>query len=321
MQDAPRISVLMTAHNPHRGRLERALAGLRSQTLSPAIWEFILVDNASSPPLCAAELGVDGFPNTTMVREEKLGVLHGRMTAVRNARADIVVFVDDDNVLSPNYLADTLDIFVRMPRLGVGGGKRLAEWETVAPEPWMEEFVPNLAIADCGDKEVIAQQTTPLVYPECGPLTAGMIARRELLEKWADERCASGILLGRRGRELTSGEDHDIVLHIFCAGWQVGYFPQLRLHHIIPKERLTLDYLARLQHGIGKSWVHWATRYGLTEVGPAARWTVPLRKARAFLRCRAWVGPAEYVRWRGLCGQFEGRAELLASAAAGHDRG
>jgi hypothetical protein len=28
------------------------------------------------------------------------------------------------------------------------------------------------------------------------------------------------------------------------------------------------------------------------------------------LRNRAWAGPAEYIRWRGVCGTFEGQAAL-----------
>lgn len=57
-----RITVVAPTHNPHAGRLRLTLAALREQTFSPALWETILVDNASTPPLAVATVVTHGLP-------------------------------------------------------------------------------------------------------------------------------------------------------------------------------------------------------------------------------------------------------------------
>ena len=120
-------------------------------------------------------------------------------------------------------------------------------------------------------------------------------------------------LTDRRGSELTSGGDNDIVLTLLEAGWEVGYRPRLLLTHLIPSGRTTKEYLARLNHAIVRSWVQVLDRHGIRPWLPIPRLTVWLRKlaltgdiARGAARRTMW-------RWRGACGQFEGQALLARS--------
>ena len=162
---------------------------------------------------------------------------------------------------------------------------------------------------DLGEKEQLAGMTHPPTYPGCAPVGAGMVARRKAITPWVEATGQSGdVVTGRMGQNLTSGEDSDIVMCALRAGWEVGYFPQLSLTHLIPAGRVSGEYLARLNYGIAKSWVQVLARHGMRPWPPVARWTVPLRKWRSYVSCRAWRGPAEYIRWKGACGQFEGRA-------------
>jgi glycosyltransferase involved in cell wall biosynthesis len=291
----------------------RTLKGLLSQTFDREHWELIVVDNASQVPLNHNEPVFLQFGNLKLVREEQLGLTYGRLKGIAESRAEIIIFVDDDNVLAPSYLREAFQLFNRFPLLGACGGKCIPEWQDAQPDKWVEEFYAFLAIRDIGDEEQLSDGVPLLDYPSCAPIGAGMTVRRAAIQSWAKKTKAQRIQLGRKGRELTSGEDNDIVLDIFRAGWQVGYFPQLKLAHLIPSERVRREYLGRLLHGVGKSDVHWRVRHDMGEFKPAARWTVPLRKLRAYWRLRAWAGPAEYVRWCGVCGHFDARAELPVS--------
>jgi glycosyltransferase involved in cell wall biosynthesis len=312
----PFISVVLTTHDPHRGRLERTLVGLLSQSLPCTDWELVVVDNASTVALTAVELELNRFCNWMLVREPRLGLTYGRLRGISESRSPVLVFVDDDNVLAPSYLHECLNIFDRNPSLGVGGGKCIPEWQSGCPEEWVAEFYEFLAIRDIGEHELLSISDGSASYPNCGPIGAGMIVKRDAIVSWAKEASVHYPPLGRVGTELLSGEDNDIVLRVYRNGWQVGYFPQLQLAHLIPAERVHREYLGRLLHGVSKSGVHWRLRHGMGTFAPAARWTLPLRKLRAYWRFRAWAGPAEYVRWRGACGQFDARAELTVSRTA-----
>ena len=306
------LSVIISTHNPDAGRLRRVLAGLQTQSLAADQWETVLVDNASSPPLDTAIPGGAAPPRLRVVREAQLGLTAARRRGFREARGEICVLVDDDNVLAPDYLAHAVRLFQAHPRLGALGGRSRPDFE-FEPAAWMREFFPLLALRDPGDAPRIFSNPRPSgagggAYPaEAAPIGAGMAIRHEAASQWMDESPAPE-LSDRRGDALSSAGDNDIVFTVLRHGWDVAYFPELALTHLIPASRLTADYLARLNRGIQKSWMQVLSKHGANPWPPVARWTVPLRQGKAWFTHRAWTGPAERVRWQGACGHFEGRA-------------
>lgn len=305
------ISVILPTHNPEPRRLSRTLDGLRAQTLPRAQWELLLVDNASTPAVRQSIATLAGTPNSRLVMEPVLGLSAARRRGLSEARGRYAVFVDDDNVLDPDYLQAVVDIFALAPRLGMAGGISVPEFES-PPAEWQREFFSLLALRDLGPEPQTAvapaQGTGQAIrYPICAPIGAGMALRREAAEVWLQAAAASP-LSDRRGSALTSAGDNDIVLTLFKAGWHAGYFPTLRLTHLIPAGRLAPHYLARLNRGIQCSWMQVLARHQASPWPPIARWTLPFRQARAWLTYRAWTSPAARIRWAGACGHFAGRA-------------
>lgn len=306
----PRISVLVSTHNPHEGRLRRTLDALFSQTLDAAQWELVVVDNGSIPPLNGPALGLQRHSHAKLVREDRLGLIHGRIAGIRSSTGELVVFCDDDNVLSPDFLAHAVAIFADDPKLGNASGKILPEFE-VTPPTWVAEFSSQLALRDFGD-EVRIGRGAAVAQPDLAFGGGSAVFKRAALASFLAS-IASGKeakIVGRTGASFDSGEDDHLVLTVIEEGYAFGYFPELVMTHLIPAGRLTRDYLGRLNHGIRRSWMKVLAIHGMCPWKPVARWTLSLRKCRAFLRYRPWAGPAEYVRWRGVCGQFEGLAEI-----------
>lgn len=296
------VSVIVPTHNPHAGRLVRTLAGLRAQSLPPARWETVLVDNASVSPVNFAG---DGPANLRVVRESILGLTAARRRGLRESASEFVVMVDDDNVLAPDYLERALAHFAAHPRLGALGGRSLPEFE-VKPPAWVREFDDLLACRDHGPVPLLSAPGAQ-DYPPFAPIGAGMALRRAAVQPWLDD-LSTETLPDRRGAALTSSGDNDIIFSLLRAGWQVAYFPDLALTHIIPAGRTDLAYLARLNRGIQQSWQQVLRRHGASPWPVIPAWTVPLRQAKAWFAYRAWSSPAARIRWQGACGHFEGRA-------------
>ncbi len=307
------LSVVIPTHNPHPGRLQRTLSGLRAQTLPAGCWETVLVNNASRDFPDAAFFAGCTPEVFSIVDEPDLGLTAARQRGFNAARGEVVVLVDDDNVLAPDYLAEVLAIFARQPRVGLAGGKSLPEFER-EPAEWAREFLPLLALRDLGPRESVsaglrAPGETRNEYPAFAPIGAGMALRRVACDAWLDSRRATRAALSdRRGSELTSSGDNDIVLCAMRAGWEVGYFPSLSLTHLIPAGRLEAKYLARLNRGIQKSWMQVLALHDASPWAPLTATGAGLRKLRAWFVHRAWSSPAAYVRWQGACGHFDGRA-------------
>lgn len=310
----PALSVILCAHQPHAGRLARTFAGLAAQTLPASEWEFILVDNASVPPLAP---DLSWHPGARIIRETTPGLTPARLAGIRAATGDILVFVDDDNVLDPGHLSAVRQEFSSRPRLGAAGGPVVAEFASPPPD-WTREFWGLLALHDHGAQPRIAAGEADAAWPDFAPVGAGLCVRRSAVQLYvsalANDPARRG--LDRTGRSLASGGDNDLVFTLLRGGWDVGYFPALRLIHLIPESRLDPTYLARLNEGIQRTWVRVLATHGQILWPPIAPWSVPLRIARAWFRSRAWQSPAAHIRWRGQAGRFRGQADLSSMIPA-----
>ena len=123
------LSVIICTDNPRLHYLRRVLDALRAQTLPLEQWELLLVDNASSEPL-AARVDLTWHPLASHLREPALGLTPARLRGMSAARAPVLVFVDDDNVLQREYLANARIIATEYPQLGAG-----AEYSSGIREP------------------------------------------------------------------------------------------------------------------------------------------------------------------------------------------
>ena len=306
------LSVTISAHNPDRERLARTLAGLAAQTLPAKDWETVLVDNASQPALTPATWADGAPPNLRIIPEPRLGLTFARRRGMAAAGGQICVLVDDDNVLAPDYLEQVVRLLAAHPRVGALGGRSQPDF-AAAPPPWAHEFFPLLALRDLGAAPLISQGLRPAgaarnEYPLYAPIGAGMALRRTAVERWLAAG-ADSPLPDRRGGELSSGGDNDIVLAIMEAGWEVAYFPELRLTHLIPASRLTPGYLARLNRAIQKSWMQVLSRHQANPWPPLTPAGAALRRGRAWFVHRPWRSPAARIRWQGACGHFDGRVD------------
>ncbi|AFZ36141.1 glycosyl transferase family 2 [Stanieria cyanosphaera PCC 7437] len=307
------LSIIICTHNPRSEYLDKVLTSLKSQTLPQSQWELILIDN-SSEKILASEIDLSWHSFSRHVREEKLGLTNARLRAFQEANADILVFVDDDNILDRNYLKNTIEILERNPNLGAIGGKSLPEFE-IQPESWFSALGVPLGLRDLGHEVKVAywDQETSRNYPAFAPIGAGLVIRKPAAQIYA-QRIANNnvrLALGRTGKQLTSGEDNDIVLTLLDAGYGVGYFPELELIHLIPARRLTQKYLARLNRASSRSWVQVLDVHGIRLWKKIPRWTVFLRQIKAFFCYQPWTSPAAYIGWQGACGKLEGQADLL----------
>jgi glycosyltransferase involved in cell wall biosynthesis len=307
-----RISVIISTYNPNIVLLRRTLDALVVQTMNANNWELVLIDNSSTKPFDLGET-MRKFKNARIIREDRLGLAYGRLAGIRNSGGEILVFVDDDNVLAENYLEAANRIFTSAKKLGMAGGVIQPEWCDGKPEAWAHEAVLDFARRDFGKFALIADHS---LYrnslPDFAPIGAGMVARRAALQNWVAQ-VERTFFTDRRGEELTSCGDTEMVIEAFHAGWSVAYLPELKLTHLIPKHRMQFDYLARAFYQHNKCWVQLLYKYGITGYAPAAPWTLIPRKIRAYLRCRAWAGRRQYLAWRKACGNFDGRAAIYAN--------
>jgi glycosyltransferase involved in cell wall biosynthesis len=310
----PAVTALICSHNPRADYLALTLQSLRRQEgVVDRDWELILVDNASDQPI-ESHVDLSWHPRARIVREERLGLAHARFSGFRLAAGDIIVCIDDDNVLDCDFLRLAIGSMVADPTLGAAGGKSVPRYETPPPD-WFDRLGLDLACRDLGDAPLYASwdgaEQGLRDYPECAPVGAGLVIRREAIAKYVEaaERDPKRASLGRKGADLAGGEDNDMILTLLGSGWKVAYLPTLRLEHLIPSRRLTRSYLAQYAYSTNRTWVQVLSSHGIRPWRPLNIRTLPLRKARLYLALGAWRTDAAFVRWRGACGVLDGQAQ------------
>lgn len=243
------LSVIICTHNPDRALLKEVLAAIAAQD-SGLKFEIIIVDNASNPPVLLDQCG-PVKNKALLVTEPKVGLTNARSTGILSSTAQVIVFVDDDNILSENYLNFALSIANTHKRLGVFAGRTLGRFE-IKP-PWLHRAqLAGYAIRDLGDQPIEGLGGS---LEQWEPFGAGMVVRREIATTFAELNAAfeMGAPLGRRADTVLSGEDSLFSLIAERLGYKVGYRPELLLEHVIPKTRLTYEYLFKLIEAQGRA--------------------------------------------------------------------
>jgi glycosyltransferase involved in cell wall biosynthesis len=259
------ISVIICTHNPRPDYLNRVLTALRNQTLPLDGWELLVIDNASKVPV-AGRFDISWHPKGRHIHEPTLGLTPARLRGITEARAEIFVFVDDDNVLDADYLDHARRIGRDYPFLGAwGSGLTRPEFE-VEPPAWAKPHLDLLSLLEV-DRDVWSNLIHVFATVPWG---AGQVVRSHVARTYAAhcEKSEFRFSLDRKGDSLISGGDCDLALTACDLGLGTGRFVRLSLTHLIPSSRLRLEYLTRMAEDMMISYQILISLRGGTISGP-----------------------------------------------------
>jgi glycosyltransferase involved in cell wall biosynthesis len=249
----PLISVLICTCDPNPYTLDWVLDALLQQTLPAAEFEIVLVDNNSRTPLQAEALRKGRPLPLKVLREPRPGKPFALCMAIREARAPLLLTVDDDNGLAANYLAEAVRIAREEPGIGAFSGSTKLLTDLRIPG-WKVGLLPYLGVRDHGPEVITSSQTH---WGQWEPIGAGMVFRRDVGLRFIEciETNAEARQLIRCGKTYIGGEDQLMARAAYWAGYSCSYQPTLWLSHFIKGSRMTARQLARSIQGSARGWV------------------------------------------------------------------
>ena len=168
------------------------------------------------------------------------GLLTGRHRGTKEAKSEILVFVDDDIHADKDWLSAIVDTFNRFPDVHVVGGKCLPKYEK-EPPGWIDYFwqslpdigklLGELSLDDFGDKE---KEISPL-------LIWGLnysIRKKSLYELGGFNPDCISIQLQHFQGDGESGLSTKAIV----KGFKAFYQPKALIYHEVPSERMTIGY-------------------------------------------------------------------------------
>ena len=237
------ISFIICTYNREKYIYE-CLSRLARNTVKDG-WEIVLVNNNSTDNTAAEceRFVKDYMPkNYRYFVETQQGLSFARNRGIAEAHGDWFVFLDDDTMVEPDYIANLQKNLKEHSEAKAFGGSIEPFFEGEAPawlSPWTMIYVSAI---DLGNAVV------PFKNKQY-PIGANMGISRAAIERVGVFNTA----LGRVGNNLMGGEEKDIFNRIRQAGIEILYFPDIKVRHCIPPKRTTKEFIAKLGSGVGQS--------------------------------------------------------------------
>jgi glycosyltransferase involved in cell wall biosynthesis len=240
------ISIVVCTHNGI-DRIRPCLESIAKQK-NPPLFELIVVDNASTDK--TSELVTEQLESNfseglwKVITESTPGLLYARLAGLRAAGYEWVLFCDDDNVLFPDFLFQSQQVISQNPGIGVLGSLGIPEF--LGPKPdWFDRYSSSYAV---GPQHVdnSAGKRLVHVYGACS-----IYRKKPLFELF--QKGFKPVLSGRKGKEMSAGDDVEWCWLMQLMGYQVVYSPKLQFTHQLPTTRLTWEYYIRMKKGISGS--------------------------------------------------------------------
>ena len=279
-----RLSIVIATYN-RSAMLMQTLQSVIEQTLPREEWECVVVNNNSTDSTAADfEAFAARYPdyNLRMVLETNQGLSYARNRGIRESEGEYIAIVDDDERIAPEFVASYVALFDDVPDAVAAGGPIVAEYPTGRPR-WMSAFTERPIANTMYFGEEVREFPRGRV-----PGGGNMALRRSAVRRYG----VFDTSLGYVGESLVGGEESDLFERLQIAEAKYYYVPKAVMYHIIPKEKLTTEYLRRLSYNVGVSQLRRARYYhrkGRVRLNECGKWLATLVLA-------AWFGIT--LQWR-----------------------
>ncbi|MCQ2218823.1 MAG: glycosyltransferase [Paludibacteraceae bacterium] len=209
-------------------------------------YEIVVVNNNSTDntELECTRFQKD-YPNVgfNYIIEKNQGLSFARNRGMKESVGELLVFLDDDAYVEKDYLQNLLHHMDSHPDAMAFGGKITPLFEEGTEPQWLSKWTRSWVSAiDLGAK-------IKLFKKKQYPIGANMGFRRECITECGE----FDTKLGRSGKNMMGGEEKDFFFRIKAQNYNIYYFPDVAVQHIIPQHRTTKEYIRRYATGIGIS--------------------------------------------------------------------
>jgi glycosyltransferase involved in cell wall biosynthesis len=233
------ISVVVCTFN-RAADLRRMLQSFfRQRHLAEIEFEILVIDNNSRDNTATTVREFSNYASVRYFFEARQGLNFARNRGISESKGQIVSFLDDDVLVGETWLSNLKTSFEETD-VDVVGGKVSLVFD-LPPETWFQGlFRICLAEVDLGTSRKCLENGDRL-YGANLSFRKGVFDCVGLFDAVSD----------RRGYELLSGGDTDLVRRIVAQKRTVVYDPTVAVEHVIGAQRLRWQYFIKRAHADG----------------------------------------------------------------------
>jgi glycosyltransferase involved in cell wall biosynthesis len=280
------VSICICTYNRER-LLRQTLSRLARLTVPEGVaLEVVVVDNNSTDGTARViQDAIASLPIRT-VKELRPGIAPARNAAVAVARGELLLWIDDDVLVEPDWLERYARFALSHPEAAILGGPVRPHFEG-APPTWVVELLPEI-------RQAYALRDFPAglqhIDADHFPYGANFATRRVL-----HQQIPFDPTLGRVGKSGGCLNEESAffkdVLRLGYRGRWVGECPVL---HVIPVERQTTRYLRQYHRLAGASPTHGRPQSAMLAGRPRWLWREWVQNELAFVLFRYTAPPSTW---------------------------
>lgn len=233
-------SVVVCTYSVERAQqLSKAVDSVRRQL--PAPQEIIVVvDHAEDLFRTLRRTLLSGI--TLLRNDGPRGLSGARNTGIRASRGTVVAFLDDDAWAEHGWLANIARAF-QDPSVAAVGGRIVAEWPGKLRPPWFPEELDWVVGCTYAGLPLTGDGHVRNV------IGCNMAFRREIFEQVGYFQSS----FGRVGKLAGQAEETELCLRVLktLPAAVITYEPTAVVHHWVPSDRLTFQFLVRRAYNEG----------------------------------------------------------------------
>ncbi|SMC71187.1 glycosyltransferase [Pedobacter africanus] len=243
-------SVIICTYNPDPRLLQRCLVAVSLLDVRGIALEVILVDNNSTEPLRGADYVkefLNKTPHASLIEVKEQGLSFARIGGIKSSKGNCIVFFDDDNEPIPSYIQELHILRKDCPHVAAWGP---GEVDVDFVDGIDSRLVTYAREAFQDRHEAVMAYANQRLWQDCYPFGTGLCIEREYLIGYIElAELGKFTLSGRKGGQMNSGEDTQMIFYCISRGAAAGVSPALKITHMVPHKRTSLNYLKRLAFG------------------------------------------------------------------------
>ena len=230
---ALKISAIICSYNRDKF-IGKALYCLLQQSLSPDLYEVLIIDNNSTDQtasICKNIITENPLIKIRYFFEPVPGLSSARNRGLKEAQSDIITYIDDDAEATLTFLENIITFLDGEPAISGIGGKVIPKYENGMEPLWMNDYLNGfVGKVNHGDKPKLF--TRKIKYPA----GCNMTYRKDILIK-----------AGGFNNQLTfRSDDKYMYQQVSKINDRIYYLPTAFVYHNIDSERLEFSSFKKI---------------------------------------------------------------------------
>ena len=302
----PGVSVIVCTRN-RANRLAATLSSLAGMCVDPEIdWELVVIDNGSTDETAWIVASFQDRLPLRCVAEEQTGLSHARNRGVKEARGDVIVWIDDDVSVPQGWIDAWYAGFRAFPDADFFGAEISVCFDE-DPPAWVLAGWSRLS-------SLFAERRLPAHGAPVGvdhlPFGANFAVRTRVQRTHPFDPT-----LGRKGSGVAGGEETTMLTQLLEEGHEGRWIEGAGVLHLLGAERHDLDRLRRqIRSGAGLLQPEPLDNLTGLPLSTGAIWRLWLKYELIWRANRLLSTPERWVddfvaaaSWRGLLDRRRGR--------------